>query len=250
MSSSHRRIIKMKRPISRVVVVPTHGQNTQLDVMDGSPADFLETHPDMLTEIPDVAPEPPGVRISEEALEQIRAEAYDQGLQDGAQHAAEEARRHLDKTFQTLNGMIDTIAQHQQIIYRHSEAGCVELVFAMVEKVVGALDHSQKQTIHETLNKVLKSAEIAGRVKILVNPQDLQHIKSMENDLRGHFPDLKDLGILPDESIGIGGCIIETDLGKVDARINTQMSEMVDKLRKYYKELEHNEDESTNAAEV
>ena len=148
MSSSHRRIIKMKRPISRVVVVPTHGQNTQLDVMDGSPADFLETHPDMLTEIPDVAPEPPGVRISEEALEQIRAEAYDQGLQDGAQHAAEEARRHLDKTFQTLNGMIDTIAQHQQIIYRHSEAGCVELVFAMVEKVVGALDHSQKQTIH------------------------------------------------------------------------------------------------------
>jgi flagellar assembly protein FliH len=231
-SSANRRIIKLSRPISRVVLVPADDEPVPIYEND---ALAEETPPP-----PQEAPEPE-VRLTEAALEEIRQEAFQQGVQQGMQQAAEAIQQEFQNAYDFLQNTINALQQGQQAIFQQSEATVLELVIAMTEKIVGALNEPQAKVIEHTLHKVLKTADIAGRVKVLVNPTEIEYLKNVENELRMQFPDLKELGIIPDESIAIGGCVIETDLGKIDARVNTQLTEMADKLRKLFSELNHDE---------
>ncbi len=231
-SSANRRIIKLSRPISRVVLVPA----------DDDPVPIYENESlaEAVPPQPQEAPEPE-VRLTEAALEEIRQEAFQQGVQQGMQQAAEAFQQEFQNAFDFLQNTINALQQGQQAIFQQSEETVLELLIAMTEKIVGALNEPQAKVIEHTLHKVLKTADIAGRVKVLVNPTEIEYLKNVENELRMQFPDLKELGIIPDESIAIGGCVIETDLGKIDARVNTQLTEMADKLRKLFSELNHDE---------
>lgn len=236
MSSLPKRVIKLKRPISQVVVVPANHVTTT-EVMPP------ETAPQTAFEEPSPPPPVPEnvITLTEDELQQERDAAYQQGLRDGEAFGFQNATDQLRQSFDMLSNLVDNITQHQAHIFTHSESYCLELIFAMTEKIVGVLSDQQKNLVQEVLRRVLKEAEISGKVKILVNPQNLADIRSIEGELRQMLPDLKELGLVADQSIAPGGCVIETGLGKVDARINTQLNEMVDKLRKLFHELEADE---------
>ncbi len=231
-SSVNRRIIKISRPISRVVLVPA----------DDEPVPIYEKEPVAKETAPPQENSEPEVRLTETALEEIRQEAFQQGVQQGMQQAAEAYQQEFQNAFDFLQKTINALQQGQQAIFQQSETAVLELVIAMTEKIVGALNQPQAKVIEHTLYKVLKTADIAGRVKVLVHPTEIEYLRKVENELRMQFPDLKELGIVPDESIAIGGCVIETDLGKIDSRVTTQLTEMADKLRKLFNELSHDEE--------
>ncbi len=228
-----KRVIKLKRPISQVVVVPANHVNPDQAMPP-------ETIPQTVIEEPPAPPSLPenAVILTEDELQQERDAAYQQGLRDGEAFGFQNATEQLRQSLDMLSGLVEHITQHQAHIFTHSESYCLELIFAMTEKIVGVLSDQQKNLVQEVLRRVLKEAEISGKVKILVHPQNLADIRSIEGELRQTLPDLKELGLVADESIAPGGCVIETGLGKVDARINTQLNEMVDKLRKLFHELE------------
>nr|NIS39005.1 hypothetical protein [Candidatus Saccharibacteria bacterium]NIV73019.1 hypothetical protein [Calditrichia bacterium]NIW80651.1 hypothetical protein [Calditrichia bacterium] len=99
------------------------------------------------------------------------------------------------------------------------------------------LADQQKELIKETLSKVLRESESAAKIKIIINPQDLQAVQELEPQLRQHLPDLQELGIVSDESVTCGGCIVETNLGKLDGRIEPQLNELTRQLKKIYQDL-------------
>ena len=232
MSSSHKRIIKLRRPVTGLTIVSSQGGNGAVDVLETISGDTDKPV------VENVSPAiPPSVTIGEEELENIRSEAYKAGRQEGLETGSTQALAEIEKALKMLHNLTETIEQHQQLVFGHSEEACLALLFAMSEKIVGALNTPQQDVIRSTLRRVLKVAEIAGRVKILVSPQDLQSVREMENELRQHLPDLKEMSIIDDETIASGGCVIETDLGKVDARVQTQLNEMVDNLQKLYQEM-------------
>jgi flagellar assembly protein FliH len=41
---------------------------------------------------------------------------------------------------------------------------------------------------------------------------------------------VKSIQVAEDSSVGIGGCIIETDFGEIDARISSQLAELETKI--------------------
>jgi flagellar assembly protein FliH len=75
-----------------------------------------------------------------------------------------------------------------------------------------ALSSNIRELIENSLKKVLGAADIS----IKVNPDDMDIVE-------GDFPKVK---FYSDESIERGGCLVETEIGNIDTRINSQLSEL------------------------
>lgn len=69
----------------------------------------------------------------------------------------------------------------------------------------------------------------ANEVKIKLHPEDLEKIKSMETQtaIQANFTKIN---FEPDASIEKGGCLIDSEIGNVDARISSQLNEIIKAL--------------------
>jgi flagellar assembly protein FliH len=65
--------------------------------------------------------------------------------------------------------------------------------------------------------------ENPGKIKVKLNPADLQFIQDTKSQLSHFLDDVDSIRFEAEDSIQSGGCLIETDMGDIDARIETQL---------------------------
>jgi flagellar assembly protein FliH len=61
------------------------------------------------------------------------------------------------------------------------------------------------------------------QIRLRVNPDDLDHLRSIQSDLETMLSNKTSLEIRADQSVERGGCLIETERGSLDARIASQL---------------------------
>ena len=64
-----------------------------------------------------------------------------------------------------------------------------------------------------------------------MNPADLQFINETKYQLSNLIADVNSVTIEAEENIQSGGCVIETDLGQIDARIEKQLQAVEESVR-------------------
>ncbi|NOX36601.1 MAG: hypothetical protein GXO78_03610 [Calditrichaeota bacterium] len=229
MPLSSDRILKVRRPIKRVVVVPV--ESTPPENASGAEAENAADTAAETTQYEDL------IQMSQSEFQQELDFAYQKGLEEGKLLGYRHAEAEISHTMQTLSRMIEEIQARQNEFFSRTENYLLELVFRISERIVGAISEVHRDLIRETIRKVLQISQLSGKIKIVVHPDDLKVVQDLEPELRRGFPDLKELGFVADSTIHPGGCVVETDLGKLDARIETQFTELVDRLKKTYEKL-------------
>jgi flagellar assembly protein FliH len=68
-------------------------------------------------------------------------------------------------------------------------------------------------------------------VNIRVNFADLDLTTAHKDELIKMMESLRKVNIYEDSRVDRGGCIIETDVGAIDARISTQLKEIEEAIR-------------------
>jgi flagellar assembly protein FliH len=63
-------------------------------------------------------------------------------------------------------------------------------------------------------------------VRVRVSVADAPHVKEMRQEILELMDGLRHLEIVDDRRVGDGGCVIETNAGTIDAKIETQLSEI------------------------
>lgn len=102
------------------------------------------------------------------------------------------------------------------------EQDVLKLSIRLAEKIIGREIKSDKQTIADTVATAMRNVRQQERLIIRVNPLDFLHIQEFKNTL-SHSGRAQFLDIEPDPKITSGGCIIESEVGTVDARLETQL---------------------------
>ena len=77
-------------------------------------------------------------------------------------------------------------------------------------------------------------ARVSDREQIIlkVNKEDIENVKRYKDRLSGVLDGIKSFSILEDSQVEPGGCIIETNLGFIDARIKTRIEQIENALWK------------------
>ncbi len=160
--------------------------------------------------------------------EDITSRAREEGLELGRSEGQEQVAEQMSQAMETLN---DAVKERRRII-KDAESELVRLSTKIAEQVIRSEVTTNKDVVMNIVAEAISRVSDRESVIIKVNREDLDHIKQYKDRISGIVDGIKNLSILEDSQVEAGGCVIETNLGYVDARISTKISLIETALKK------------------
>ena len=104
-----------------------------------------------------------------------------------------------------------------------SETELVRLAVRISEKVIGQEMKTDSSAVVNTVREALKSVRRERSLTIHVNPEHESTVRSQTESLGGLLGDVRELLIVANPSVAPGGCIVESEIGTIDAQLSTQL---------------------------
>jgi type III secretion protein L len=147
------------------------------------------------------------VETAQAEAESVRAAAYDEGRE-----------RALTELTQCI---LDARAKRERMISEIEEE-VITLSFKIAEKIIARQIERDDSALMDIIASALYTVRTAQRLAIHVNPSDMSTVEKYRDRLiavqAGRLFDF-----IPNPAIAPHGCLIETDLAKVDAQLETQL---------------------------
>lgn len=148
-------------------------------------------------------------RIREEAqreYEQQKERGYREGLEQGKAEIAERV----------------VAAMGQSTLYFSKlEDALVDVVVKSTRRVIG--EFGERDRVERIVRQALELLRTQSQVRIKVSPAQRDWLNSRVQDLLASFPRIQFLEVHSDPRLPPDGCILETELGVIDATVETQL---------------------------
>ncbi|WP_434672527.1 flagellar assembly protein FliH [Pseudomonas sp. R1-15] len=194
-----------------------------------------EPEPEPVEELPEMEEVPleEVQPLTLEEVESIRQEAYNEGFAIGEKEGfhsttikvRQEADVALTAKLRALESLMlnlfEPIAEQDTQIEK-SLVGLVQHITRQVIQRELAIDSSQ---IEHVMREALKLLPLGvGNVRLYINPQDFELVKALRERHEESWRIVEDETLLP------GGCRVETEHSRIDATIETRISQVMAKL--------------------
>lgn len=157
---------------------------------------------------------------------------YALGYREGQENIRRDVEReYTDKLVRKYEEVYKILQQFDESFIDYEKAFeklVIETAFEVAKKVVQR-EISKDTIINENVSIAINKIMGANEIRLKLNPSDIDQMTEASKNLihGGSFNKIK---IEPDERIEQGGCLIETEIGSVDTRISTQLSEIQKQL--------------------
>ncbi len=158
-----------------------------------------------------------------------RHEGYEFGYTDGFQKGEETAREEFAPLLKSLQDMLMELGVFRKKMYSKVEREMVEMILDLAKKVIHFELSTREDSIKEMIRIAVESVLQRERMTIRINPADKIHAESFRPELTQLFEEIKSITFESHPSIEKGGCIVESNFGTVDARIE-KLNEQIDKI--------------------
>ncbi|WP_027911361.1 flagellar assembly protein FliH [Pseudomonas sp. URMO17WK12:I4] len=166
-------------------------------------------------------------------LEAIRQDAYNEGFatgeKDGFRAGQLKAKQEADTALagrvqaleQVMQHLLEPIAEQDKQL----EFALVTLVGQITREVIQRELSSDSSQIRQVLREALKLLPMgAENIRIHLNPQDFELVKALRDRHEESWRILEDDSLLP------GGCRVETEHSRIDASVETRLSQAIKQL--------------------
>ena len=162
---------------------------------------------------------------------EIEEQAFQKGFLEGQKAAADSQRAEVDAAVQSMGQAMAEIQGLRRKIYHSIEREVVELALSIARKVVCQEIKINPDLVVCVAREALNQVDVPGKIKIRLNPADLDFINSTRGQISTFLQEMDNVTFEAEEGITSGGCVIETKLGEIDARIEKQFKVIEDKFR-------------------
>ncbi|MBW1916342.1 MAG: hypothetical protein JRI86_15655 [Deltaproteobacteria bacterium] len=157
-----------------------------------------------------------------ETVGEIEEKAYAKGFARGEKAGIESGNEKIESVVNSINLGLSELIKIRQDIYLETEQEIVKLAMAIARKVVCNEIRVNKDTVVNVVKEAVEKVEGNEKVKVRLSCKDFQFIKSEKPAIIDKIINIENVGFEMDDSIPDGGCIIETESGDIDARIEKQ----------------------------
>lgn len=152
-------------------------------------------------------------------LAQQLEEAYARGRQEGLN----EAEQRFETTTKALAEALEEVCRVRVSLAKSSSQDMLRLVMAVAEQVILRSVEVDPSVILAIIENALQASVRSDSYRIRVNPGDLEVVTKQKPLFLASISGLKNLSFEADASIEKGGCRVDSELGDVDATIETQL---------------------------
>jgi len=148
------------------------------------------------------------VRQAEAQREHVLQAASQQGYEEGLRR---------------WNDILAAAEARSAEMARQHESDLIKLAVKIAEKIIGDRLHADPNTMIQIVSEALKSVRRERSLTIQVHPDCVALVRGKLDELKLRLGGAKEIWVEPNPEVKPGGCIIQSDVGVIDARIDTQL---------------------------
>ncbi|MGI9283345.1 MAG: HrpE/YscL family type III secretion apparatus protein [Endozoicomonas sp.] len=148
-----------------------------------------------------------------EILDQSR-QAYEKEKQRGFEEGVTESK--VDQAEQMLKVVSRTINYLSEV-----EKALADILMSGVKKIIGEFD--QEELAVNLVKNALQHVRNEKQVTIRIPPSQFKMVKARLNEILAEYKGVGFIDLIPDQRLSTGDCIMESDIGVVDASVDLQI---------------------------
>jgi type III secretion protein L len=168
-------------------------------------------------------------------------DAYEAERKRGYAEGNEEAR------LEQSGNMVEIVSQTVEY-FGKVETQMVDLVLDAVRKVVSDFDDRQRVTtvVKNCLDLVRSQKQLA----LSVHPSQVDYLRSQIGELQKIYPSISHIDVHPDAKLAMDACVVESDIGIVEASLAGQVEMLRDALSVVFEQKADSEDAPDDDADA
>jgi flagellar biosynthesis/type III secretory pathway protein FliH len=168
---------------------------------------------------------------AEQRLAAVESQAYEEGYSQGREQGVALESGKTEPFLEIMGQATSLLDEHRRIIQRASRRDVVDIAMSMAQSIVRHEIHSNPAATEAILVNALSIVAGQEHVKVRVHPREEAIINAIIEKQSGEARLPGQIEIVADRHLQRGGCLIETDFGVVDARIDQQLAGICSDLK-------------------
>lgn len=148
--------------------------------------------------------------------------AYRNGYNDGATVARDEAAQQVERSAALCASLAEEFSRTRLEWFQSCEQQMLELIHRALESILGIRPSVAAPIMHAVRRSVALLSE-GDRATVRCHPDDAEWVQESLNGKEEQWVGALRLDIVPDSTVTIGGCLVETEFGMIDARVEQQL---------------------------
>ncbi|MGN7383531.1 FliH/SctL family protein [Paenibacillus sp. SAFN-117] len=169
-------------------------------------------------------------RLDLEERELTRKQGYQEGYDSGVQQATADILQQYEQQMAEAKTILEQAYETKKQIIRDAEPFLIELSCAIAEKIVHQQLTVSPEWIVSMTRQMLARTRERGTITLCVAPEHFAYIQDAKDELQMVVDSQAELVIVPDSSVRDQGCVVRSEFGSIDARIETQLTEIKNAL--------------------
>ena len=171
------------------------------------------------------------IKEAELKVSEIEHQAYKKGYEAGREEGYKEGQAEVMRLVDRLGTIVSTAVDIRDDIIRSSEKLMTDMILMIARKVIKDEIVERREVVINNIKEAIQRVKDRDRIDIRVNFADLDMTTAHKDELIKMMDSLKKVNIYEDNRVDRGGCVIETDVGAIDARISTQLDAVEESIR-------------------
>ena len=192
------------------------------------PGEFPAAEPvDESFEAAEEEPQAPAIDIEQlekDAFDRGYIEGREEGLQEGLKAGEETAAIRIEEMTGRYAAALTEVAAFKDTLRAQVEEEVVRLALAVAKKIVHREIHIDPTIIHTLVRVALERVSGKSAVIVRLNPVDYKYMTDSHKDMAQ--AEGREIRFESDNSLTQGDCVIQTEAGDIDARIEEEFNEV------------------------
>lgn len=176
--------------------------------------------------------------IEDKVLEKISVlqedaykQAYDLGFEEGTQKAILDKTAELEQKAVELGVLAANLVKIKEELVYQNEAHIMRMIYEIASRL--AFDHiSEKQeVVVQLIKKAIEESQAEDNINVRVSNEQLEFLEQVKQSAGREYEFLKKVKFEGSDSISVGSCVVETNYGVIDARIEQRVDKLWNELK-------------------
>ena len=165
----------------------------------------------------------------EKGFQEGSARGYELGDNEGRQRAAEEMAARFKQGFEgklaTADALVAEISSARERLIQSAEHEAVALALLIAARVL-AREVEQSSAAPELIEEAVRQTMARSHVVVRLNPADREALTQDGRPLESLFEGAAAVEFVDDPSVSRCGCVVESNMGLVDAQLDKQIEQL------------------------
>lgn len=152
--------------------------------------------------------------------------AYDLGFEEGRQKAIEEKGAELQQKSDDLDQLLLNINLLKEEMCRQNEAHMMKMIYEIATRLAFDHVHENQDVVLKVIKKSIEEAQADENVNVLVANEQFEFLEKLKQTKTRENEFLQKVKFIASDTVSVGSCVVETNYGVIDARIEERVSKL------------------------